>query len=62
MNITIPDPNPNFCESCLFNCGDCGTCSIYGYGKDVFKECKKDKDRELMKKMLKIYYEGDLID
>lgn len=61
MNITIPDPNPNFCESCLFYCGDCGTCQIYGYGPDVGENCRNDKDRRLMKSYIKIYYEGDLI-
>ena len=60
MNITIPDPDPNFCESCLFNCGDCGTCQIYGYGPKVGETCRNDKDRQLMKDHIRIYYEGDL--
>lgn len=62
MKIEIPEPDPNFCESCIFNCSDCGSCSIYGYGKDVFEQCQNDRNRETLNKLLKIYYKCKIVE
>ena len=38
-------PEPGCCEACILQCGDCGSCAIFGYYKGVADDCVRERKR-----------------
>lgn len=40
-------PEPGHCEACILQCGDCGSCVIFGYYKGAADDCIRERKRIL---------------
>lgn len=38
-------PEPGCCEACILQCGDCGSCAIFGKYNGVAGDCIRERKR-----------------